>query len=253
MLSEEDAANLLALVLAQRPERLQGFAIATQPEEVRMAAAELTTVIATLALVEPAAVASTELRARVLRSLAASKTRREALVIVDMINDHLTPGSVLEVARAREIVPALATRIEAARKNHTPIVYVVDHHEPDDSDLDDWGVHAVAGSEGAKVWPALAPQPGDHLVQKPSYSGFFSSRLEGVLRELRVDTLTLTGCSTELQLFATATDALQKGFAVEVPADLQAGLSEGAEQHALAVMNMLMPYKPAREALLASY
>jgi len=255
-MSEEDAANLLALVLALRPERLQGLAIQLQPEEVRAAAAQAANAVAPLALAEPASLPSVELRARILHSLttiANRGDRREALVIVDMLNDHLTPGSVLEVARARDIVPALAARIEAARKTNTPVVYVVDNHEPDDSDLDAWGVHAVAGSQGAEVWPALAPQPGDHVVHKPSYSGFFSSKLESVLRELRVDTLTLTGCSTEVQLFATATDALQKGFALEVPVELQAGLNESAEQHALAVMNMLLPYKPAREALLASY
>jgi nicotinamidase/pyrazinamidase len=251
-MSEDDLADLLALALAQRPDRLQTVALAMQPEAVRAAAAELVELMATLARAEPAAVPSAGLRERILRS-ASANDRREALVVVDMLNDHLEPGSLLEVARARAIVPALAAKIAEARKASTPIVYVVDRHAPDDSDLDDWGEHAVAGTHGADIWPALAPQPGDHVVAKPSYSGFFSSNLETVLRELRVDTLVLTGCSTELQLFATATDALQKGFAVRVPAELQAGINESAEQNTLAVMSVLVPYKPAREALLASY
>lgn len=251
-MSEEDVANLLAFVLAQRPDRVQGIAVATQPEPVRHAAAELTDAVATLALSEPAALPSSALRARILRSLSAND-RREALVVVDMLNDHLSPGSVLEVPRARDIVPALAAKIEAARASKTPIVYVLDQHDPSDSDLDDWGVHAIAGSEGAQVWPPLAPKPGDHVVTKPSYSAFFSSRLEGLLHELRVDTLVLTGCSTEVQLFSTTTDALQKGFAVEIPRELQAGMTEAAEQNALMVLSLLKPYKPAREALLTSY
>ena len=88
-----------------------------------------------------------------------------------MIVDHLTPGRVLEIPRARGIVPALASRIAAARSDGTPIVYVLDRHDPDDPELDVWGTHALAGSSGADVWPDLAPMAGDAVVTKPSYSG----------------------------------------------------------------------------------
>ncbi len=249
-MSEDESADLLAFVLAGRPDRLQGVATAMQPEPLRKAAAEMTNVVAALALSEPADLPSADLRSRLMKSLAKSP-RREALVIVDMINDHLERGSILEVPRAREIVPALVARIDAARANNIPIVFVIDQHDPTDTDLDDWGVHAVAGTAGAEVWPALTPKHTDRVVPKPSYSGFFSSKLESVLEELGVDTLVLTGCSTEVQLFSTTTDALQKGFAVEIPTDLQAGLSAEAEQNALNVLSMLLPYKPAREARLA--
>jgi nicotinamidase/pyrazinamidase len=176
---------------------------------------------------------------------------RRALLVVDMINDHLAPGRILEVPRAREIVPALAARIAEARNAGVPIVYVLDQHDPSDIDLDDWGEHAVAGTEGAQVWPPLAPTVGDRIVTKPSYSSFFRSNLEAVLDELGVDTIELTGCSTEVQLLSTATDAMQLGFAVEVPPALQAGTSEEAERAALATMQFLVPYKPARQARLA--
>src|SRR6185312_9336810 len=191
------------------------------PAEVRREVVALQEELAKLALAEPAAAADPSVRARLLATVRAKKTRR-ALLVVDMINDHLTPGRILEVPRARDIVPALAARIARARAESTPVVYVLDRHDPDDADLEDWGEHAVEGSEGAQVWPALAPSAGDRIVTKPSYSSFFRSDLEKVLEELAVDTIELTGCSTETQLLATATDALQLGFAVEVPKDLQA-------------------------------
>jgi nicotinamidase/pyrazinamidase len=249
-MSDEVLADLLALALAARPDRLQAVALETQPAEVRAAVAGMTETLSALASAEPAAAPSPGLRDRILASLSQDK-RRRAIVVVDMLNDHLEPGSVLEVPRARAIVPALAARIDAARAAGVPVVYVVDRHEPDDSDLDDWGVHAVKGTKGAEVWPAVAPKAQDRVVPKPSYSGFFASTLESVLAELKVDTLVLTGCSTEVQLMVTATDAMQKGFDVEVPEDLQAGVSLEAEQGALAILRMLKPYKPAREALLA--
>jgi nicotinamidase-related amidase len=167
-----------------------------------------------------------------------------------MIRDHLTPGRPLEVPRARDIVVALAARIEQARAAGVPVVYVLDRHEPGDPELDEWSTHAVEGTEGAEVWPPLAPAPGDHIVTKPSYSGFFATQLERTLEELRVDTLVLTGCATEVQLMATATDALHRGFAVELPPDSQAGTSEAGELVTMGVLAALAPYAPARKARL---
>jgi nicotinamidase-related amidase len=172
------------------------------------------------------------------------------MLVVDMQNDHLTRGRPLEVPRARDIVPALVARLDLARREGIPIVYVLDEHEPDDSDLDIWGTHNVKGTPGAEVWPALAPKPGDLVVRKPTYSAFVRSNLADVLSELRVDTLVLTGCATEVGLLATATDALQRGYAVEIPPDAQAGATAASEQVALGLVQLLAPYGSARKALL---
>jgi nicotinamidase-related amidase len=243
-----DVAELLEVALAKRPDRVGQAAFDLLTKEARREVAALHEDLTALALAEPAAMPSASLRSRILATVQGAVKPKRALLVVDMINDHLVPGRILEVPRARDIVPALATRIAEARRDGVPVVYVLDRHEPTDSDLDDWGEHAVEGSEGAEVWPALAPHPGDHLVTKPSYSSFFRSNLEAVLDALTVDTLELTGCSTEVQLLATATDALQMGFIVEVPVALQAGTSAEAEHAALHTMQFLVPYKPAREA-----
>jgi nicotinamidase-related amidase len=175
---------------------------------------------------------------------------RKAVLVVDMLNDHLVPGRPLEVPRARGIVPALVARLEQARRENVPVVYVLDEHEPGDSDLDLWGSHNVKGTEGAAIWPALTPKSGDRLVRKPTYSAFTRSNLADVLSELRVDTLVLTGCLTEVGLLATATDAMQRGFAVEIPPDSQAGATAQSEHVALGIVGLLGPYGPARQALL---
>jgi nicotinamidase-related amidase len=101
------------------------------------------------------------------------------------------------------------------------------------------------------VWPAIAPKEGDRIVTKSTYSGFTGSSLDAVLTELGVDSLVLTGCVTEAGLFATAIDALQRGFTVEVPADAQAGSGPEAEQVALGSLSLMPPYGPARKARLA--
>ena len=238
-------ADLAAFVLAARPERIEDGMLSLAPAEFRAAIGPMREALASLGVVEPMRAPPSALRSRLMKSLAA-RTARRALVIIDMIVDHLEPGALLEVPRARAVVPALKKRIDDARAAGIPVVYVVDEHEADDPDLDAWGTHAVKGSRGTEVWADLAPAPGDRIVKKPTYSAFHASQLDEVLSELKVDTLTLTGCLTELGIMATATDALQRGYVVEVPSDSQAGSTADLEMVTMFIMKVMAPFGPAR-------
>jgi nicotinamidase/pyrazinamidase len=252
---EAQIAELVATVLAGRPERLVEAVLATETPEVRAGFRMVgETIAATGLALEPVA-PSANLRGRILATVQArrSASARRAVLVLDMIKEHLTPGNPLEVPRARAIVPALRERLEAARAGGLPVVYLVDEHDPADSDLDGvegWGAHAIRGSEGTEVWPEIAPQGGDLVVKKATYSAFTGSELGRVLDELKVDTIVLTGCLTEIGILATATEALQRGFAVEVPPEAQAGATEGAERVVLGMLGIMPPYGPARRARL---
>ena len=247
--SEELLAELAGFVLQGRPERIEDGMLALAPPAFRAGVKQTREALVTLGLAEEPAKPSEALRARLMGTLA-SRPIRKALVVIDMIRDHLEPGALLEVSRARAVVPALKERIERARAEGVPVVYVVDEHDPDDPDLDAWGTHAVKGTPGNDVWPELAPREGDRIVKKPSYSAFFQTDLRGVLDELAVDTLVLTGCLTEIGIMATATDAMQLGFAVEVPPDSQAGAAPELEMAAMGTMAVMAPFGPARKARL---
>ncbi|HEV3191174.1 MAG TPA: isochorismatase family cysteine hydrolase [Polyangiaceae bacterium] len=248
--NDETIADLLAVVVSGRPDPLVDVGLADAPPAVKVELARVREALSGLALAESPVIPSPDLRSRMLRSLAERIAPRRAMLVVDMQNDHLMPGKPLEVPRARDIVPALAARLDSARRERVPIVYVVDEHEADDSDLDNWGTHNLKGTPGVGVWEPLAPKPGDRVVRKPTYSAFVRSNLAEVLAELRVDTLVLTGCATEVGLLATATDALQRGYAVEIPPDAQAGATAATEQVALGLVQLLAPYGRARQALL---
>ena len=244
---------LLTLALSRRTDPLADFVLGQSRDALMPELAAIREALAVLALEAPAQAPSSALKGRILTSLAARRVKpRRAVLVVDMLNDHLHVGGPLEVPRARDIVPALAARLEVARREHLPIVYVNDQHDPEDSDLDTWGAHALRGTEGAAVWHELAPAPDDAVVTKPTYSGFARSRLGEVLDELGVDTLELTGCVTEIGLLVTATDAFQRGYEVEVPRAPQAGSGPGPEEVALGILRLLRPYGPARKALLAA-
>ncbi len=251
MTDDPRQAALLDVLLQGRPERVSTLLLRGEGSETRAEAARVADALSALALALPKEQPSHELRARILRSLERRPLPRSAVLVIDMLNDHLAPGGAVEVPRARDIVPALVARLEVARASGIPVVYVVDRHEPGDLDLEAWTTHNVAGSKGAEVWPPLAPQPGDRVVPKATYSGFVGSGLDQVLAELAVDTLVLTGCLTEIGLMATAVDALQRGYAVEVPPDSQAGLGPQSESSTLAALSVMPPYGPARAERLA--
>ena len=250
--------DLLALVLQARPERITSFVLGTVGAELQGEAKKIADAVATLALALPPeplprdAAGHDPLKARILASLAGASKPRTALLVIDMQNDNLAPGSSVEIPRARDIVPAVAARLARARAEGVPVVYVIDQHEPDDPDLDAWTTHNVIGTPGAQVWPALAPEVGDRQVTKSTYSAFTGSKLDETLEALGIDTLVLTGCVTEVGVMATAMDALQRGYAVEVPPDSQAGTSALAEGVAMTTLTMLPPYGAARRQRLAA-
>ena len=61
---------------------------------------------------------------------------------------------------------------------------------------------------------AVEPQPGDHLVRKHCYSGFFDTRLDTLLRNLRVHNLICAGFVADACLFTTIADAVFRNYKV---------------------------------------
>jgi nicotinamidase-related amidase len=238
--------QLLAMLLHGTPDRILEAAVTPSAEDTADLI-EIRSTLAELALDAPKATPSPSLRERLLAGrLRPLRPKRPVLVVLDMIQDHLTPGMPLEVPRARLILPALKQKIADARAKPMPIIYVCDAHEEGDPDYahGTWPRHAAAGTPGVDVAPELAPQAGDHIVYKPTYSAFTRSNLAPLLDDLGADEIVLTGCATELGLAATATDALQRGFVVTIPPGCHAGVSAVAEYVAALTLSTMPPYDP---------
>lgn len=244
MIERVGRETLLAMLLARTPDHALDAMVTPVPQDAADLA-DLRGDLVDFALsAEPLAPP-----ARLRQRLLAARPRvrgpsRPVVIVLDMINDHLAPGRPIEVPRARDIVPALRARLAEARAAGIPVIYACDSHEADDPDYDVWPVHALTGSDGAQVWPDLAPEPGDRVVKKPTYSAFQRSTLGPVLEELGADEIILTGCATELGLHATAVDALQRGYVVKIPPDCQAGLAAMGEQVTLVTLATMPPYDP---------
>ena len=167
---------------------------------------------------------------------------KKALLIIDMLNDFVAEGAPLEVPETRRIIPAIRQEIENARKEGSPVIYVCDAHEPDDREFKrfGWPRHAVRGTAGARIIDELKPSSGDSILEKTTYSGFYNTRLDHILKALGVDTLRLTGCVTHICIMFTASDAVLRGYTVEVVRDGVAGLAPEDHEAALRIMKTVM-------------
>ena len=163
---------------------------------------------------------------------------KRALLIIDMLNDFVDPKGSLRVPDAEGVVPFISRELAAARAAGGLAVFLCDAHAEDDPEFRrmGWPAHAVRGTWGAQVVPALAPGPGEAVAEKSTYSGFYGTRLAEVLEGARIDTVRLCGCVTNICVLYTAADAAMRGYDVEVVADAVAGLA--AEDHQFALRQM---------------
>ena len=141
------------------------------------------------------------------------KLNAPAILVVDMLNDFVT--GALGCDRAREIVPATAQLLNAARAAGVPVIFCNDAHLPGiDRELQIWGDHAIAGTKGAEVIPELELSEKDYVVPKRRYSGFFQTDLDILLKELGVKTVIVTGLHAHMCVRHTSADAYCLGYDV---------------------------------------
>jgi ureidoacrylate peracid hydrolase len=153
--------------------------------------------------------------------------RRSALIVVDMQNDFLAEGAPLEVEAGRAVIPQLKRTIDFCREREIPVIYTAHVHRRDGSDMGLFKFNAAIaggnalseGEPGAAIYPEIAPRPGELVIKKHRFSGFYGTDLEVVLRGLGVDTVIICGVTTENCCHATARDAMFRDFKVIVLSD----------------------------------
>lgn len=168
------------------------------------------------------------------------------LLVIDMINDFTREVGSLYVPDTRRIAPALALEIEKSRASGVPVLFVCDSHSENDPEFAAWPPHAVRGTPGAGIDPLMGAVRTDYVVRKKTYSSFYRTRLSGLLKTLGADTLRITGCVTEICVFYAVLEASVRGYSLEVPAPLVAGLDPGNQEFALGQMEDVMKAKVER-------
>jgi len=145
------------------------------------------------------------------------------MIVVDMQNDFVAEGAPMETPAARSTVPQLSEALSLCRASGMHVIYTAHVHRADGSDLGGFkdldariAQHQalVDGTEGVEIYPALKPAPGEHVIKKHRYSAFFGTDLDTILREWGVDTVIISGTTTENCCLSTARDALFRNYRV---------------------------------------
>ena len=143
-------------------------------------------------------------------------TNKTALLVIDVQMNMFEP---LEVTHADAVLARIQGVIQAARAAGTHVIYFQFIGDPATSE--------ETGSPGWQLHPAVAPQPGDIIIQKEVDDSFAGTPLQIILDALGVRRLVLVGMQSEYCIDATARRAHALGYAVVVPADAHSTFDAG--------------------------
>jgi len=155
---------------------------------------------------------------------------RCAVLVVDMLNDFVY--GKLKCSRAKKIIPKIKLLLDVSRKRGIPIFYCSDAHLKSDSyEFKLWGPHALKNTKGAQIIKDLAPSSIDVVITKRTYSSFYNTKLDEILKKnfsnKGPDILIITGIHTNICVMHTAFDAFIRGYDIIIPED---GITSFQEQ-----------------------
>jgi biuret amidohydrolase len=193
---------------------------------------------------------------------------RVALLVIDVqryfvhsdypfgqVFERLSPGVTAGYfRRVREmVVPNIRRLQEGFRAHAIPIFFTATGTQTGDGrdlpgwlrDLDQLGLAVL----GQRVWPrvddpswqvdqSVAPRTGEPVLIKSSSGPIASTRLDQTLRNLGIDTVVVTGLTTDVCVTQTAREMADRGFLTVVAEDACTTLSEEMHRSALQCFNI---------------
>lgn len=159
---------------------------------------------------------------------------RTALIIIDMQRDFLEPGGFgaalgNDVSRLNAAVEPCRAILAGARAAGMLVIHTREGHRPDLSDAPPakvlrgpadkrigacgpMGRILVRGEAGHDIIPALSPLPDEPVIDKPGKGAFYQTDLDLMLRNRGIETLMVTGVTTEVCVHTTVREANDRGY-----------------------------------------
>jgi nicotinamidase-related amidase len=157
-----------------------------------------------------------------------------ALVVIDMQRDFIEPGGFgaslgNDVARLTAIVPTVRRLLDLCRQAGLAVIHTREAHRPDLADCPPakrnrgspslrigdpgpMGRILVAGEPGSAIVDAVAPLPGEIVLDKPGKGAFYATPLAEILRHRGITHLLLAGVTTEVCVQTTMREANDRGY-----------------------------------------
>ena len=151
-----------------------------------------------------------------------------AFIIVDMQNDFILDGAPVFCPGGQALIPRIKQMTSLMHKLDIPVIYTQMMFRPGKIDygrmLDKLNVERlVEGTKGVEFVDELQPQANDYIVKKRRYSAFYEADMESLLKGLNKKVLIITGVATDVCVYATASEANQRGYRVIMLNDCVAG------------------------------
>tara|TARA_B110001452_G_scaffold228530_1_gene203998 strand:+ start:1128 stop:1925 length:798 start_codon:yes stop_codon:yes gene_type:complete len=164
-----------------------------------------------------------------------------ALVVIDMQTDFLSAegriGRHYQGADVRESLEATTAKVaqllQAARRAGLTIAHSRSHRYAASVRLDLVGT----GDEGYELAPPVRALPGEIVVDKWTFGAFASTSLEAELRQRGVKRILLAGVLTNVCVFQTAVQAVDRFFRVCLVDDACGAFRSDWHEKAVALMN----------------
>ncbi|MBV8536819.1 MAG: cysteine hydrolase [Alphaproteobacteria bacterium] len=183
-----------------------------------------------------------------------------ALLVVDMQNDFCADGGYIHKTRKADMsgMPALAQRIsslvEATRARGVATVWVRANYEPRflspqailKREERPGGLVCCAGGSWGWEFFEVRPHPDELVIEKHSFSGFFGTELDRLLRYRGIKTLVMTGVATNTCVESTLRDGFFLGYYIVLVEDCCA--STAAHLHQATLDNVRANFGDVRTA-----
>jgi biuret amidohydrolase len=188
---------------------------------------------------------------------------RSALLIIDVQRYFVSPDYAFAQAleklvqgatdgyfqRVRdEVLPNINKLLEIFRTHHRPVIFTgTGSYSHDGAELPQWLKDFDQLGQmvlGKRIWPqvdepawqideSVAPREGELILHKTSSGPLNSTKLDQLLHNLGVNSLVVSGLTTDVCVAQTARETADRGFHVIVAADCCTTLSEEMHKAAL--------------------
>jgi nicotinamidase/pyrazinamidase len=163
-----------------------------------------------------------------------------AVLIIDMVRGFLEPGHSLYCGdQSRQLIPRVHELAERELRRGSKLLYLCDHHTPDDLEFKLFPPHCIIGTEETEVVEELRDLPGE-VIPKNRYSAFHNTTLDDHLMHIGPERLIMAGVCTDICVLYTAADARNRDFEVEVPADCVTSFDSNGHDFALDHMRRIL-------------
>lgn len=144
---------------------------------------------------------------------------RSALLLINVINDYLTPEGKHFIGEDAEwIVANLESELTLARRSNIPVFYINDYQEFSNEEFS-FGVLYHKQTFGPQIVDELSPVANEMLLYKKGLAAFDETLLHAHLKKLDINHLIVAGVSTDTGILFTAYEAKKLGFNVSIIED----------------------------------